>query len=144
LDPLFSATEWRAAVDSYVAAAATLCLAVGDSPAELDISVPLTMDIIWFLARGALMVRWIDLDRSRRLDFTNSLPLMPVCLEVCRMATRRIARDEGLTARVAEYFVDLLFMAGRDVRHDTPLNRTTRAELMAEIAAERASTPLPL
>jgi hypothetical protein len=69
---------------------------------------------------------------------------MPVCLEVCRMATRRIARDEGLTARVAEYFVDLLFMAGRDVRHDTPLHRTTRAELMAEIAAERASTPLPL
>jgi hypothetical protein len=144
LDPLFSAAEWRAAVDSYVAAAATLCLAVGDSPSELDISVSLTMDIIWFLARGALVVRWIDLDRSRRLDSTNSLPLMPVCLEVCRMATRRIARDEGLAARVAEYFVDLLFMAGRDVSNDTPLQRTTRAELMAEITAKRGAPPLPL
>ena len=145
LDPLFSVTEWRAAVDSYVAAAATLCLAVGDSPAELDISVFLTMDIIWFLARGALVVRWMDLDRSRRLDSTNSLPLMPVCLEVCRMATRRVARGEGLASRVAEYFVDLLFMAGRDVSNDTPLQRTIRAELMAERTAERgAPSPLPL
>ncbi len=144
LDPLFSAIEWRAAVDGYVAAAATLCLAVGDSPSELDISVSLTMDIIWFLARGALVVRWMDLDRSRRLNSTNSLPLMPVCLEVCRMATRRIARDEGLAARVAEYFVDLLFMAGRDVSNDTPLQRTSRAELMAEITAKRGAPPLPL
>jgi hypothetical protein len=102
------------------------------------------MDIIWFLARGALVVRWMDLDRSRRLDSTNSLPLMPVCLEVCRMATRRVARGEGLAARVAEYFVDLLFMAGRDVSNDTPLHRPIRAELMTEIAAERGAPPLPL
>jgi hypothetical protein len=100
LDPDFTAAEWLAAVDGYVAAGATLCLAVGDSPAGLDISVPLTIDIVWFLARGALMVRWMDLDRSRRLDSTNAVPMMPVCLEVCRMATRRIARDEGLATRV--------------------------------------------
>ena len=54
LDSAFTAAEWQAAVDSYVAAGATLCLAVGDSPTGLDISVPLTMDIIWFLARGSL------------------------------------------------------------------------------------------
>jgi hypothetical protein len=144
LDSTLSAAEWRAAVDDYVAAAATLCLAVGDSPADLDVSVPLTLDIVWFLARGSLILRWMDLDRSRRLDSTNTLPLMPVCLEVCRMATRRIARDEGLATRVAEYFVDLLFMAGRDVSNDTPVRRTARAELMGELTAERAAPALPL
>jgi hypothetical protein len=144
LDPLFSATEWRAAVDSYVAAAATLCLAVGDSPAVLDISVPLTMDIIWFLARGSLIVQWMDFDRGRRLDSTNALPMMPVCLEVCRMATRRIARDEGLSTRVAETFVDLLFMAGRDYAGDTPLHRVARTELMGGITPEISAPNLPL
>ncbi len=76
-----------------MAVGATLCLAVGDSPASLDISVELTLDMVWFLARGALIVRWMDLNRSRRLDSINALPMMPVCLEVCRMATRRIAQD---------------------------------------------------
>jgi hypothetical protein len=119
-------------------------VAVGDSPAGLDISVPLTLDISWFLARGSLIVRWMDLDRGRRLESTNALPMMPVCLEVCRMATRRIARDEGLATRVAETFVELLFLAGGDCRDDTPSQRTARAELMLEITAGRAAPPLPL
>jgi hypothetical protein len=143
-DSALSATEWRVAVDDYVAAAATLCLAVGDAPADLDVSVFLTLDIVWFLARGSLILRWMDHDRGRRLDSTNTLPLMPVCLAVCQMATRRIARDEGLATRVAEYFVDLLFMAGRDVSNDTPLRRTARAELMVELTAERAAPAPPL
>jgi hypothetical protein len=144
LDAAFTASEWRAAVDGYVAAGATLCLAVGDSIAGLDISVSLTLDIIWFLARGSLIVRWLDLDRGRRLESTNALPMMPVCLEVCRMATRRIARDEGLATRVAETVVELLFLAGGDCRDDTPSQRTARAELMLEITAGRAAPPLPL
>jgi hypothetical protein len=144
LDPSFTAAEWRAAVDGYVAAGATLGLAVGDSPAGLDISVPLTIDIVWFLARGALLARWMDLNRGRRLDSTNALPMMPVCLEVCRMATRCIARDEGLATRVAETLVELLFVAGEDCRDDTPSQRVTRAELMMEITDERAAHPLPL
>jgi hypothetical protein len=144
LDSAFTAAEWRAAVDGYVAAAATLCLAVGDSPAGLDISVPLTMDLIWFLARGSLILRWMDSDRGRRLDSTNALPMMPVCLEVCRMATRRIARAEGLATRVAETLVDLLFLAGHDYKDDTPLARASRAELMSEIAAEGVAPAPPL
>ena len=144
MDPSFTAAEWRAAVAGYVAAGATLCLAVGDSPAGLDISVPLTIDIVWFLARGALLVRWMDLDRSRRLESTNALPMRPVCLEVCRMATRRIARNEGLATRVAETLVELLFVAGGDCRDDTPSQRVNRAELMSEITADRAAPPLPL
>jgi hypothetical protein len=144
LDSVFSDTEWRAAVEVYVSAAATLCLAVSDSPTGLDVSVPLTMDIIWFLARGSLVLRWMDLDRGRRLDSTNALPMMPVCLEVYKMATRRIARDEDLATSVAETFVDLLMMAGRDYSNDIPLHRAARAELMSEITAERAAPPLPL
>ena len=121
-----------------------MCLAVSDSPAGLDLSVPLTTDFIWFLARGALVLRWMDLDRSRRLDSTNALPMMPVCLEVCRMAARRIARDEGLATRVAETLVDLIFLAGRDHDEDIPLHRAARAELMGEIAAGRVAPALPL
>jgi hypothetical protein len=102
------------------------------------------MDIIWFLARGSLIVRWMDFDRGRRLDSTNALPMMPVCLEVCRMATRRIARDEGLATSIAETFVDLLFAAGRDCSDDSPSRRAARAELMIEFTAERASPPLLL
>ncbi len=117
---------------------------VGDSPAGLELSVLLTTDIIWFLARGALVLRWIDFDRNRRLDSTNALPMMPACLEVCRMATRRIARDEGLTTKVAEFFVDLLFMAGADYKGDTPLDRAVRAELRSDHATGRVSPPAPL
>ena len=89
-------------------------------------------------------MRWMDLDRSRRLESTNALPMMPVCLEVCRMATRCIARDEGLATRVAETLVELLFVAGEDCRDDTLSQRVTRAELMMEIMDERAAPPLPL
>jgi hypothetical protein len=74
LDSAFSDAEWRAAVGEYVAGAATLCLAVGEAPAGLDVSVALTTDIIWFLARGALVLRWMDFDRGRRLDSTNAPP----------------------------------------------------------------------
>jgi hypothetical protein len=144
LDSVFSDAEWHAAVDNYVAGAATLCLAVGDSPAGLDLSIPLTTDIIWFLARGALVLRWMDFDRGRRLDSTNALPMMPVCLEVCRMATRRIARDEGSATKVAEMFVDLLLVAGHDYDDDTPLARAAHAELRSERAAERVAPALPL
>ena len=143
LDSAFSEAEWRGAVTEYVAGAAVLCLAVGDSPAGLELSVPLTTDIIWFLARGALVLRWIDFDRNRRLDSTNALPMMPTCLEVCRMATRRIARDEGLTTKVAEFFVDLLFMAGADYKGDTPLDRAVRAGLRSDYATGRVSPPAP-
>ena len=136
LDAAFSDAEWRRAADDLLVGIATVCLAVGDSPAGLDISVPLTTDIVWFLARGALVLRWMNFNRGRRLDSTNSLPMMPLCLEVCRMATRRIARDERLARRVAEIFVDVLFAARHDYRNDTPLARTVRAELMAEHAAE--------
>jgi hypothetical protein len=76
-------------------------------------------------------VRWMDLDRGRRLDSTNALPMMPVCLEVCRMATRRIARDEGLATRVAETLVELLFVAGGGLprRHPVATGHPRRAHV---------------
>jgi hypothetical protein len=144
LDSAFSEAEWGAAVEDLVAGAATLCLAVGDSHAGSEISLPLTTDIIWFLARGALVLRWMDFHRSRRLDSTNALPMMPVCLEVCRMATRRIALDEGLSTKVAEMFVDFLLAAGEDYKHDTPLNRSVRAEIRSDRAAGRVPPDPPL
>ena len=144
LDSAFSDAEWSAAVEDLVAGAATLCLAVGDSPAGSEISLPLTTDIIWFLARGALVLRWMDFHRGRRMDSTTALPMMPVCLEVCRMATRRIARDEGLSTKVAEMFVDFLFAAGHDYKDDTPLARSVRAESRSDRAAGRVPLDPPL
>ena len=152
LDTAFSAPEWNEAVDRCVQAAATLCLAVGDSPMGLDISVPLTMDLVWFLARSALVLRWMDFDRYRRLDTTNALPLMPACLEVCRMATRRIAKGEGVATKVAETLIDLIFIAQQDYVDDNcPVRRAARTALIAEPAdeqdaesAERSAPPFPL
>jgi hypothetical protein len=86
----------------------------------------------------------MDFHRGRRLDSTNALPMMPVCLEVCRMATRRIARDEGLSTNVAEMFVDFLFAAGEDYKNDTPLNRSVRAGIRSDIATGRVSPADPL
>ncbi len=85
---IFSPSTWRAAVWGARSREATqpgdlheaICgfsLACGDAPIGGDLSVPLTMDIVWFFARGAMVLHWMDLDRSERLESTEVLPVMP-------------------------------------------------------------------
>jgi hypothetical protein len=113
-------------------ALATLCLAIDDVNSHVDLSEELTTDIVWFMARSATVLTWIDWDRQSRLDFTRALPVMPVCREVIAMATRRLAMGKGLDQGTAECWHRTLSRALHDTEHDTPLNRQVRAELEQE------------
>ena len=119
-------------------ALALFCLAIDDVPMATDLSVELTIDIVWFMARGALVLQWMDWDRASRLDSTNAFPVMPMCRECLQMATRRIAMGKGLDRDVAATWRAALRHAVHDVQNDTVLNRVIRAELALESA--QAST----
>jgi hypothetical protein len=138
----FSHNEWvdYASVGGGLGTAlATLCLAIGDAPPCTDLSVELTIDIVWFMARGALVLQWMDWDRVSRMDSTNAFPVMPMCRECLQMATRRIAMGRGLDQGVAEARRKSLKHAIYDVQNDTVLNRCIRAELALERARESAT-----
>ena len=115
-------------------ALATFCLAFDDAPMHTDLSVELTIDIVWFMARGALVLQWMDWDRASRLDSTNAFPVMPMCRECLQMATRRIAMGKGLDRDLAVTWRAALSHAIHDVQNDTVLNRVIRAELALESA----------
>ena len=122
---IFSPSTWRAAVWSVRSHEANLpgdlhvaicgfSLACGDAPRGGDLSVPLTMDIVWFFARGAMVLHWMDLDRSERLDATEVLPVVPACRELLLLATMRLAHDRGLPSRVARRFFGSLLTASHE------------------------------
>ena len=138
----FSHNEWvdyTSVSGGLGTALATLCLAIGDAPFGADLSVELTIDIVWFMARGALILQWMDWDRASRLDSTNAFPVMPICRECLQMATRRIAMGKGLDQGVAEAWRRSLKHAIYDVQNDTVLNRCIRAELALERAQASAT-----
>jgi hypothetical protein len=138
----FSHSEWvdyTSDGDGLGTALATLCLAIGDAPPRTDLSVELTTEIAWFMARGALVLQWMDWDRASRLDSTNAFPVMPICRECLQMATRRIAMGKGLDQGVAEAWRKSLRRAIYDVQNDTVLNRCIRAELALERAQQSAA-----
>jgi hypothetical protein len=87
----------------------------GDAPVGGDLSIPLTTDLVWFLMRGAMVLHWMDLDRDRRLDSTEVLPVVPACREILLMAMMRIALDKGLPSRIARRFVSSLLNAAHEV-----------------------------
>ena len=137
--------EWvDAAAGMLRPALATLCIAIYDVRTGIlgaDLSGELTMDLIWFMARSAMVLSWMDWDRAARLDSTGALPVMPLCREVTQMATRRIAMGKGLDARVAASWHKLLSHALRDLQNDTPLNRVIKAEIEREGGGLSPSPP---
>jgi acyl carrier protein phosphodiesterase len=142
----FTRHDWiDAACGMLGPALATLCLAIDDvktGDLGANLSGELTTDLVWFMARSALILTWVDWDRASRLDFTNALPVMPLCREVVQMATRRIAMGKGLDQRVAESWRKALSRALHDLEQDTPLNRLIRAELEQERSTAAPTTPL--
>ena len=89
-------------------------LACGDASIGGDLSVSLTMDIVWFFARGAMILHWMDLDRSERLDSTEVLPVVSACRELLLMVVRRLAHDRGLPCRVARRFFGNMLNAAHE------------------------------
>ncbi len=71
-----------------------------------------------FLARAALLITWMDVDRGDREDTTVVLPLRPLCLEVTKLATRCISLGKGLPTSVGETLTAGLWTAMREVGND--------------------------
>ena len=90
------------------------------------------MDLVWFMARSATVLIWVDWDRQSRLDFTRALPVMPICREVIEMATRRLAMGKGLAQYVADSWRKSVSWSIHDLENDTPMNRLVRAELESD------------
>jgi hypothetical protein len=79
----------------------TILLMAGDADIAGRLSVANTEDLVWFLARAAFIIAWMDTDHIDREDTTLVLPIMPLCLEVLKMATRGICLGKGLLTKVA-------------------------------------------
>ena len=97
---------------------AEVALMIVDANAAGRLSVAHTEDLVWFLARSALIITWLDVDRGDREDTTAILPLRPLCLEVTKLATRCIAVGKGLPTRVGLSLTDGLWASMREVRND--------------------------
>jgi hypothetical protein len=97
---------------------ADVVLLVGDANTAGRLSVAHTEDLIWFLARAALTITWMDFDRIDREDTTEVLPVMPLCLEVTKLATQCICLGKVLPTTVGETLTDGLLDAVREVRKD--------------------------
>ena len=95
---------------------AELALMIGDANAAGRLSVAHTEDLVWFLARTALIITWLDVDRGDREDTTTILPVRPLCLEVTKLATRCIALGKGLPTTVGESLTEGLWASMREVR----------------------------
>jgi hypothetical protein len=91
---------------------------IGDANAAGRLSVAHTEDLVWFLARTALIITWLDVDRGDREDTTAILSVRPLCLEVTKLATRCIALGKGLPTKVGESLTEGLWASMREVRGD--------------------------
>ena len=137
---------WANAVARLRPALAILCIAIDDvrvGDLGADLSGALTMDVVWFMARSAMILAWLDWDRVSRLDSTRALAVMPLCREVTEMATRRLAMGKGLNARVAASWQRVLCQALSDNEDDTPFNRGIIAEMEQEAADPESWPPSP-
>ena len=119
-------------------------LLAGDAPIGGRLSVAHTVDLVWFLTRAAFVITWMDADREDRADTTVVLPIMPLCLEVLKMATNCISLDQGLPAQVALTLTDGMMTAVKEV-----VDATLRDRLYCDLAADDSdadeeSHPTPL
>jgi hypothetical protein len=115
-----------------------------DAEIEGRISLVHIMDLVWFLARSAFIITWMNADRADRADTTVVLPIMPLCLEVLKMATNCISMDQGLPAKVALTLMTGMLAAVKEVKV-----ATHRDGLYCDLAADDSdadeeSHPTPL
>jgi hypothetical protein len=82
------------------------------------LSMPRTEDLVWFLARSAFILLWMDADRIDREDSAIALPVTLLCIEVVKMATRSIALGRGLPTKVARIFTRVLYSAVLEAKCD--------------------------
>jgi hypothetical protein len=64
-------------------ALATLGLAIDDVTMGTDLSGELTGDLVWFMARGAMILQWMDWDRVSRLTSQTLFRSCHVAASAC-------------------------------------------------------------
>ena len=114
---------WRDAVGGergMNAGLVVLIIMAGDANIAGRLSVPRTEDLLWFLARSAFILLWMDADRIDREDTAIALPVTSLCIEVVKMATRGIALGRGLPTKVARIFTRVLYSAVLEAKCDDP------------------------
>jgi hypothetical protein len=99
---------------------AALMIMARDANIAGRLSVPRTEDLLWFLARSAFILLWMDADRIDREDMAIALPVTSLCIEVVKMATRGIALGKGLPTKVARMFTRVVCRAVLEARFDDP------------------------
>jgi hypothetical protein len=108
----YSPAVWRRAVRGTRGMShglATIALVAGNAEVNGRLSVANTEDLVWFLARSAFIFNWMDNDRMDRVETTEVLPVMPICLEVLKMATLGIALGTGVPTKVVWTLTEAIF-----------------------------------
>jgi hypothetical protein len=143
----YSLAVWRRAVggargmDSGLVA---ILLMAGDAEIGSRISVEQTTDLVWFLAPSAFIITWMDTDRTDREDTTVVLPILPLCLEVTKMATNCISMDQGLPTKVALTLTTGMMAVVKELNNATYCDRFY-CDLYADVSeADEESHPTPL
>ncbi len=119
----YARTVWRDAVGGERGmdhGLVVLMIMAGDANIAGRLSVPQTENLVWFLARSAFILLWMDTDRIDREDMAIALPVTSMCIEVVKMATRGIALGKGLPTKVGQIFTRVLYSAVLEARFDDP------------------------
>ncbi len=117
----YARTVWRESVHGERGMFEGVCqlvILIGDACIAGRLSVAHTEDLIWFLARATLTIAWMDADRAEREDTTVVLPVMPLCLEVTKLATWCISLGKGLPTTVGETLTNGIMAAAKEIRRD--------------------------
>ena len=142
----YSPSVWRRAVWGVRGMShglATIAGVAGNAGAEGRLGVAHTEDLVWFLARAAFIITWMDTDRIDREDTTMVLPVMPLCLEAIKMATRCICLGMGVPTKVVWTLTETMFAAVTEVGGATARD-CLYCDIHEDLPSDEENHPTPL
>ena len=142
----YSPAVWRRAVRGTRGMShglATIALLAGNAGVNGRLSVANTEDLVWFLARSAFILNWMDNDRMDRIETTAVLPIMPICLEVLKMATLGIALGTGVPTKVVWTLTEAIFAAVDEVSIATSRD-CLYCDIHEDLSSDEEGHPTPL
>ena len=142
----YSPSVWRRAVWGVRGMShglATIAGVAGNAGAEGRLGVAHTEDLVWFLARAAFIITWMDTDRIDREDTTMVLPVMPLCLEAIKMATRCICLGMGVPTKVVWTLTETMFASVTEVGSATARD-CLYCDIHEDLPSDEENHPTPL
>ena len=142
----YSPSVWRRAVGGVrglTHGLATIARVAGVAEPDGRLSVANTEDLVWFLARAAFILTWMDTDRIDREDTTMVLPVMPLCLDVVKMSTRCIYLGTGLPTKVVWRLTDAISTATAEIEVATSRDGLY-CDIYEDLSSDEEGHPTPL